>query len=315
MRFCTLFIVITFQITPLFGQRFPDRWFTINPLMHQLEANENTGWSWMHSNAGWGEFGGYRIIRDHEHAWIQRLGGYIELFRISETTSLAFLGSIEFIANADNDIRFNPRAIFWEEGFLFTQKTGNSFWQIGYMHRCKHDIDNLNLGRERSLIFGSVQGKYIIPFALTNTSTNTKYASHGLLALRADLYTIRQDDRNPSVFSSYLPQVKSMLATFGGALHLRTSLPLPVKPLGLYVTTWGALNFYGDKQEIFLKFDTVRSILFQGGIGGGIAVEGRAHLRLGISYEYLSDTGINPFPEHANLITISITMIPPTSIW
>lgn len=314
MRFCTLLMVITFQITPLFGQRFPDRWFTINPLMHQLEANENTGWTWMHSNAGWGEFGGYRIIRDHEHAWIQRLGGYIELFRISETTSLAFLGSIEFIANADNDIRFNPRAIFWEEGFLFTQKTGRrldslsgSYWQIGYMHRCKHDIDNLNLGRERSLMFGSLMGKYILPFALANTSTI------GLLALRADLYTIRQDDRNPSVFSSYLPQVKSMLATLGGALHLRTSLP--VRPLGLYATTWSALNFYGDKQEIFLTLDRVRSILFQGGIGGGIAVEGRAHLRLGISYEYLSDTGINPFPEHANLITISITMIPPISVW
>ncbi len=305
MRFCTLIIVLMFQITSLYGQRFPDRWFTMNPLM--LQTEENTGWSWMHSNAGWSEFGGYRIIREHEHAWIQRLGGYIELFRISETTSLALLGNIEFIANADNDIRFNPRAIFWEEGFLFTQKTGNSFWQIGYMHRCKHDVDNLNLGRERSLIFGSVQGKYIIPFALGDTSTN------GLFALRADLYTIRQDDRNPSVFSLYLPQVKSMLATLGGALHVRTSLPM--KPLGLYVTTWGALNFYGDKQEIFLKFEKVRSILFQGGIGGGIAVEGRAHLRLGISYEYLSDTGINPFPEHANLIAISITMIPPASIW
>lgn len=307
MKFCMLMFVLPLLVTPLYGQRFPDRWMTLNPLMFQTEGNSNTGWSWMHSNSGWGEFGGYRLVRDHEHAWIQRLGGYIELFRISESSSFAFLGTIEFIANAKNDIRFNPRAMFWEEGFLFTQKTGASFWQIGYMHRCKHDIDNVILGRERSLIFGSVQGKYIVPFALAERSTI------GLFALRADLYTIRQDDRRPSVFSSYLPQAKSMLATLGASLHVRTSLP--VRPLGLYGTVWSALNFYGNKQEIFLNIDRVNSILFQGGIGGGIAIEGNAHLRLGISYEYLSDTGINPFPEDANLLSIGVTMIPSGAIW
>jgi len=290
------------------AQRFPERWFTLNPLFNKPNGKENLGWSVMHSSFGWGEFGAYRIVRDDEHAWIQRLGAFVEFFRVNEHSSFGFVSTIEFIANPQNDIRFNPRAIFWEEGFLFSQKnSGGSYWQAGYMHRCKHDVDNANIQRERSLIYGSIVGKYILPVSVESNS------AQALLTLRTDIFTLRQDDRQPENFSSLLPNYKSLFAAAGYLFHVRASSLPP--PFGLYGTIWSSLNMYGTKQEIFLGVDNISSVLFQGGIGGGISVEGNARLRIGISYEYSPDTGINPFPEHAHLLALSITITPMNAIW
>lgn len=302
-----LCILQVLTINYLVAQRFPDRWLTINPLMNQQDAVEDHAWSWMHSTVGWGEFGGYRIVRDKEHAWIQRLGTFVELLRIGDASSLAFLSSIEFIANPDNDIRFNPRAVFWDEGFLWTQRAGSSYWQLGYFHRCKHDVDNFILRRERSLIFGSLQAKYLLPLDFQEARTQS------LLALRMDLYTIRQDDRFPSEFANQFPHVKRMLATIGGTLHVRKSLA--TKPLGLYATYWSAVNLYGSKESVLLRWDTIKQMTFQGGLAGGIAIEGNTHLRIGFTYEYLSDTGINPTPESAHLVTLGVTIVNPSAMW
>jgi hypothetical protein len=292
---------------PSRAQRFPDRWFTLNPLMDTRYPVSEGEWSWMHSSAGWGEFGAYRLVRDGEHAWVQRLGAFIELFRVGNTTSLAFMSDIEFIANPDNDIRFNPRAVFWQEGFLYTQRTGSSYWQVGYFHRCKHDVDNLILKRERSLIFGSLQAKYLLPFTIDDGATNA------LAVFRADLYTIRQDDRIPANFSTQTPHVKRMLGTAGAVVHLRRSLS--VRPLGLYATYWGMVNFYGIREGVLPRFDGIAQSTVQSGAAAGLAIEGNAHFRIGFTYEYLSDTGLNPYPEHAHLVTLGIAIVNPAALW
>ncbi|MGH2569202.1 MAG: hypothetical protein ACRDGA_12765, partial [Bacteroidota bacterium] len=64
-----LCILQVLAVNELIAQRFPDRWLTVNPLMNQRDAVQEDAWSWMHSTAGWGEFGGYRLARDAEHAW------------------------------------------------------------------------------------------------------------------------------------------------------------------------------------------------------------------------------------------------------
>ena len=301
-----VFLLLT---SALHAQRFPDRWLTINPLMDTRVPVEPDEWSWMHSSAGWGEFGGYRLIRDHEHAWLQRLGVFVEMFRVGEQSSLAFVGEIEFIANPDNDIRFNPRAVFWQEGFLFTQRAGELFWQLGYYHRCKHDVDNLILQRERSLIYGSFLGKLLIPLSSPENPTRS------LLALRTDIYTIRQDDRFPRALAITHGRlhVKRLLATIGGSVHLRQ--PLGTRPWGLYATYWSALNLYGTRESTFLSLDRPKNATMQAGATAGLAIEGNAHFRIGVSYEYLSDTGLNPRPEHAHLVSISTTIVNPFVMW
>lgn len=291
----------------LVSQRFPDRSMTFNPLGDSKLSEAPDSWSWMHSTGGWGEFGAYRLARDREHAWLQKLGAFVELFRISNEASLAFLSSIEFIANPDNDIRFNPRAVFWDEGFLFTRRAGTHFWQIGYFHRCKHDVDNLILGRERSLIFGSILAKYLIPFKWDDQKTD------GLITLRSDLYTIRQDDRYPQHLSDRLPHVKRMLGTVAGLAHFRQQLG--ASSFGLYLTYWGSVNLYSSKEGVIQRFGAVKSATLDGGLTGGIAVQGNAHFRIGFSYEYLSDTGLNPIPEHAHLLSLGVTILNPSTMW
>ena len=293
--------------TPSFAQRFPLRFQSLNPLGIESQNVSPDETSWMHSTGGWGEFSAYRLVRDNEHAWLQRLGGYVEILRVGDEMSLAFLSDIEFIADPHNDIRFNPRAIFWEEGFLFTQRLAETYWQAGYFHRCKHDIDNYVLATERSLIFGSLHGAYMLPWRAENQ------LAEGLFAFRADVYTIRQDDRFPVSTRQLEPNLKRMLGTLGASAYFRKNLSS--KYWGIYSTLWSMVNFYGEKEGIINRLDGIRSALFNGGMTLGIALQGNVHMRLGISYEFLSDTGINPTPGKAHLMTIGVTFIDPTVMW
>ncbi|HWP81275.1 MAG TPA: hypothetical protein VNN76_01325 [Bacteroidota bacterium] len=285
------------------AQRMPERWFSLNPLGSN-NSEGSDGVSLMHSVSSWGGFGGYRITRDNEHAWLQQLGGYIELVRIGNNESLVFTSSIEFIANPHNDIRFNPRATFWEEGFLYTRSVGESAWQVGYYHRCKHDVDNLLLGKERSLIFGSLLGKYLLPFKIEN--------DEGLAALRLDLYTIRQDDRIPQSFNEATPNWKRMLGSLGLNVHVREGGNATV---GWYTTGWFSLTSFGTKENVIFRFDKIDKVTVNGGLAVGYAIRGNAHFRIGMTYEYLSDTGITPFPERSNLLSFGVTILDPNVMW
>ncbi len=302
-----LIIWLGIFVTPSLAQRFPMRFQTLNPLGMESQKPRSDETSWMHTLGGWGEFSGYTLLRDEDHAWLQRLGGYVEIFRVGDEMSLAFLSNIEFIADPHNDIRFNPRAIIWEEGFLFTQRLEETFWQVGYFHRCKHDIDNYFLGIERSLIFGSLHGAYLVPWRGENQ------VAEGLFAFRADVYTIRQDDRFPVSTRPLEPNLKRMLGTLGASAHFRKNISS--KYWGIYSTFWSMVNFYGEKEGIINRFDGIRSSLFNGGMTLGIALQGKVHMRLGISYEYLSDTGMNPTPGKAHLMTVGVTFIDPAVMW
>jgi hypothetical protein len=300
-----LLLTSTFVLLPVMvaAQRMPERWFTVNPLGRHSPAGADAV-DLMHSVSSWGGFGGYRIRRDEEHAWLQQLGGYIELMRIGNKQSLIFTSSIEFVANPHNDIRFNPRAIFWEEGFLYTQSVGGSYWQVGYYHRCKHDVDNLILRRERSLIFGSLLGKYLLPFKIG--------ADDALGALRFDLYTLRQDDRIPQASGDETPHWKRMLGSIGMNIHVREG---GTGTIGWYTTGWFSITSYGGKESVVFQFDRIQKTTVNGGVAAGLTIRGNVHLRVGMTYEYLSDTGINPFPERSNLISLGVTVLDPNVLW
>lgn len=293
--------------TPSYAQRFTERGMTFNPLGTTNGRTGTDGWNWMHTSGGWGGFGAYRLLRDYEHAWSQKLGAFVELVRVDDRSSVAFVSHIEFIANPHNDIGFNPRALFWEEGLLFTQRMGASSWQAGYFHRCKHDMDNLSLGVERSLIFGSFLGKLLIPVVPESRIID------GLIAFRLDIYTIRQDNRMPAGLDRRGVNTKQIISTAGGAFHARKSLP--ETGIGFYANLWGALNMYADEERLFARLDRTKSIGVDGGFSCGFAIEGTAHFRIGLNYEYLSDTGINPTPEHAHLLSLGVTIINPSVMW
>lgn len=302
-------ILLCITVTIATAQRFPDRTLVLNPLAQRTAAD--TAVQLVSLVTGWGEFGGYLRNGDDEHAWIQRLGALAELVRWDSTASLGFVSEIEFIANPHNDIRFNPRAVFWQEGFLFTRRAGQWHWQLGYYHRCKHDVDNLTVGQERSLIYGSLLGKVLVPLQLADAATA------GLLAARADVYTIRQDyrlirqDNSFSEDGNTLPRVSELLATLGASLHLRHKL----SPLfALDATAWLHTNFYSQHSGL-QSWTHVYKTLLNAGATVSLALTGAARFRIGLTYEYLSDTGIRTSVDASHFVYLTVSVLNPHIVW
>ena len=288
------------------AQRFPDRIYVFNPLFNSTANVEAGNTSLLNSIGGWGEFGAYRIQRDAEHAWYQKLGAFIEFFRTGDYESFSFLSNIEFIANPDNDIRFKPRSIFWEEGFLYSRKADSFFWQIGYFHRCKHDIDNYLYGKERALIFGSLQSKFIFPFDFLNGSDNA------LFTVRAELYTILQDNRFPKSWQSHSYNWKQLIGSLG--INFNFTKAISEKYWHYYLNSYSMINIFGNEEGFTDRFSGLQRANFNGGLSTGISLRGKAEIRLGLNYEYVSDTGINPYPESAHLISFGISVLEFNSI-
>jgi len=246
-------------------------------------------------------FGKHTWIRDSRQAWYQDLTGFIELLQ-KGNTSIIFQTGIEFIADPDNDIRFNPTAIFWEEGLLFTQKLSNSFFQAGYYHRCKHDIDNLDTGYGRVLIYGSMMAKWIFPISLGSIIKDKS-----LVAVRADLYTIRQDHRYPEDLSVNKKNLKQLLGTTGISLNLNDSNK--EKIIIPYFHGFSLLHLYSKHEGFMDRFSAINTINLDGGFSSGITIRGAFDFRLGIRYEYLSDTNIEIDPQGAHLFSIVIEVL------
>lgn len=304
MKWCYFFALLVSLNTTLAAQRLVERELIINPMFTDLPVVQRDEMRWMSSVAGWGGFGHY-AVGDGEHAWYQKLGLLLELFRFGEQASFSFVSHIEFVANDKNNIRFNPRALIWEEGFLYTHRLSQSFLQIGYFHRCKHDVDNLSEGHERSLIFGGLLFKFILPL----TEPATRQWSY--LALRSEIYTIRQDSRFPEEFMEFNPNLEQLLGT--GAFNLNTRKSLS-RRFGVFVNAYGSLNFFGLNRGFVNRFNSLQTVRFNGGISAGFAVQGAAHFRIGLNLEYFSDTAIDPFPKSSSLLSMGILVTDPKAM-
>ena len=83
-----------------------------------------------------------------EQAWQFRTHVQAEPYRFTDSTdAVQWTTTIEahqeMTANPYNDISFNPRTMRWEEYFWLHMLTREASVRVGFLHRCKHDIDNL----------------------------------------------------------------------------------------------------------------------------------------------------------------------------
>jgi hypothetical protein len=286
--------------TLLYSQRNVERLVIYSPFLNEeTEVKEKT--VWINTLRGWAEFGGYFYGDDRSHAWYQKLGTFIEIFRNRGGGSLSLLGNIEFIADPHNDINFNPRAIFWEEAFLYTYRSvNNNYWQLGYYHRCKHDIDNIEVGVQRSLIYGSVHGRFVTHL---DPGENVK----GVLAFKSDIYTILQDSRRPVETEINLPNVNNLVYTIALNYNIKSDM---TDVYGIYFNSSVALDFYSQRQNYFDKWVNPSRISFNGGGEAGIYLRGKGRFMLGLRYERIADTGIEVIPRAGNLISLGVTLQP-----
>ncbi len=292
---------------PVHAQRMPVRRVHVNPMAVCLADADANRIAWFDSYSGWAAFGKYVYSDDREHAWFQKLGGYLELFRNASSSNLVFLAHAEIISNSANDIRFNPRAVFWEEGFLFTQAFGRSYAQIGYFHRCKHDLDNYLLGQERTLIYGSLQGNYLMRFP-----TGGKNSSARLL-IQNDIYTIRQDHRWPKRFESPSDHIRRLTGSVG--IQADYHRKRPEHFFGCYAQMHTRLTLYGRRSGFFSRFEKISVMQIDYGFSAGALLGNHQTVRLGIFYERLSDTGIRVRPENAGMMGVGLTAVHSKDVW
>ncbi len=266
------------------AQRQATRSMIINPLLdehHHLSDGETRGFN---TFGGWGGFGHFAYSSDDHHLWYQDLGGYVELWRQGRSHSLLLTGQIQFIADPHNDINFNPRAIFWEEGLLYTARVDPGYLQLGFLHRCKHDIDNLERGEERSLIFSSLTVRYQQPLSV--------FRDNDLILMGAyDNYLITWDRRTPRTLEDHRPDWNDLQNEFTLQAHWRGS------PRGSGPSLDTRINVISLDSGLHINH----------GVSAGWHVHrSGGEFRISIKYEYLHDSGIPAIPEGVHLLGIGI---------
>lgn len=272
-----------------YAQRAVERSLILNPLENPHVVLKEGESGWLTQAGGWGSFGSYFISGDEDHAWQQQLGAYAEIYRRGNRASLALTGHVEVIADRRNDINFSPRAVVWEEGFLYTHRIRQSYLQAGYYHRCKHDVDNLRFFEERTLVFGSALARLILPL-------NVYAGGDSWLSVQYDHYTITWEKRRPDP----LPE---RMKYWGDLIHSLKINALLAKPLGesshLYMD--GYLMGTRMKEEFLLN----------GMIRLEVGKETAAgQIRLGIHTEYLADSGVSVYAPGVLLSGIGIRLMP-----
>jgi hypothetical protein len=296
MRFQILLFIlpaVLFAANLSHAQRLIERGMILNPLANPaVELREDES-AWFPQVGGWASFGSYGLHGDDNHQWYQHLGGYFEVYRRGSRSGVAFTGQIEFIADANNDINFSPRAIFWEEGLLYTRRFSKFFIQLGYYHRCKHEIDNLRFGEERTTVFGSALGRVVLPVSLFS-------AGDALLAFQYDHYTITWEKRTPALYEGIQPNWEELVNSFklNGALK-RESI--------------GQANFYADGyvMSTVLKEDFLMNGMIRAEIG---KQTGAGEVRFGIHLERLGDSGIPVQPRSVTLLGIGLRIMTPGAV-
>lgn len=227
----------------LWGQNIPDRIIHLDPLGDTTVPSDR--FVPLPAARLFAEFARFSNGSGENHRWDARTGGYLEFARFSGDWSISIHGTMEVVMDPLNDIEFNPRAIFWEEGLLIATRgpIDQSSVQFGYTHRCKHDIDNYEVfatrgeREQRTLIFSG-------PFVrlLRRPTPLARIGNVGDLtlggALRADYYVHLLDDRSYTERPGDSGSIEDLVAS--SSLSARVGLDFDGSIVGLHLS--GALQ-------------------------------------------------------------------------
>lgn len=227
------------------AQNIPDRGTTFDPLADH--AADTAGTTWLPGTRLVGEFARYSNGSGEHHRWNAKTGGWMEIVRVDSTWSVSIAGMMEMVADAFSDIGFNPRGIFWQEGVLAELRLGrNEAFAFGYVHRCKHDIDNL----EPFLLAGRIEQSTLIYsgptlqlLARPRTIVDGAWRIDAGGAVRNDLFVHLFDQREP-----HAEQPGRDLTMLADAINLSGRLDLRPRTanLGLHVSADWMLSLFGS---------------------------------------------------------------------
>ncbi|MEO0141660.1 MAG: hypothetical protein ABIM88_08965 [candidate division WOR-3 bacterium] len=135
----------------------PARGIAINPLACAADDG------WLRASGIWATASWYPW--DRELSFSIKMGGFLELIR-GNGKSAAIVASSEVISSSPGGlISFHPLAVRWEEGILITGPAESAFWQTGFLHSCKHDVDTLRRILVGTRLLGGILGEHAQGFA------------------------------------------------------------------------------------------------------------------------------------------------------
>lgn len=297
------------------SQILPDRTTHIDPLADTSVASGS--FQALPSTGLVGEFGRYTDGSGNDHRWNAKSGGYIELFRTSGRVSVGIHGLMEVVMDPLNDIAFNPRAIFWEEGlFVATDAPwSEGSIQFGYTHRCKHDIDNLEVERargeahQRTLIYSGPFVRGLRRPSEVGTVFGRPLTLGG--SIRGDLYLHKLDDR--TFAERAFIGGRSIEDLIGStAITGRIGIEPVTGLLDLHLAGGIQVSLYGDGD--FIAGGLEQSVLW-GEFGLELDRPGGSALGLYIRAESQADAGIGALPASADLLLIGLRARNATGTW
>jgi hypothetical protein len=237
--------------------------------------------------------GGAEMYRSYgstydEQAWQLRLHAVAEPYRFTDSTSnVQITTSLEFhhelTANPRNDISFNPRTARWEEYALVHVATSDWSVRGGWLHRCKHDLDNLDGPNEDAPAAGPIAQRTIIltgPTAGVNTAPFTTPLGTVMLATGAEWYVVSEDYRRPS--TSHTGSWKDLQ----GAVWFRAEGRWPLAAhVDLRASYWLSLPWFasrhGAPSDIVVPHDARAEVM--------LSVARAARIDLVLSAEHIFD--------------------------
>ena len=303
-------------VVPVAAQVLPDRHVQLDPLADH--ALDTLGTTWLTGARLYAEFA-RNTPGDADHRWVARTGGVAELVRWDSSASLMIVGTMEVVIDPNNDITFNPRAIFWEEGLMAGfGLTRDVSLQAGYIHRCKHDIDNLEIveldrGREqRTLIYSGVITRLLVRDAAI---VRGDWAITGSGSVRNDFFLHLLDDRRDGATRGVGLDFESMIdaLTLSGRIEAGPAgAPWRVHATAAVMATafgaergfserFGDVTILGSVPFVELGIDLVNPV------GSTFTLFARG--------EWQRDAGIRSRPTGASLAMIGVRLSDTRGIW
>lgn len=193
-------VVLIMMIAPriIYGLVMPDRNILLNPLSG---GNAAGGVQFFPAAGGWAELDRYPAgMGDRDHSFNTMLGAAAQVFRSGDDLDFTVSSDVQLVATPDSPILFNPRALFWQESFQFGAAVADSFLHLGYVHRCKHDVDNVEVQettgekRELVLIYDSFFARWISGREAMVSSERAPFITQ--VYIRADGFVLTTDERS-----------------------------------------------------------------------------------------------------------------------
>lgn len=309
-----LVLISLLAAAPAFAQVLPDRNLVTDPLADR--TLDTAGRTWLNGARFVAEFGRY-VPGDGDHRWNAKLGGIAEIVRWDSSANISIIGTMEVVVDPHNDITFNPRAIFWEEGLVAGFRvTPTSVFQAGYVHRCKHDIDNLELlergeSQQRTLIYSGLMTRLLFePRAIVENDWRVDFSGW----LRNDFFLHLLDSRIDVATRDDGRSIESLVdaLTIGARMSAR-----PAATWRIEAAVHGTFGLFGARTGFIERFSEMS------------LVASTLHAELGFSafnphgsaftifarFEHYDDAGIASSPSRSNNTLVGVRLNDVRGIW